>query len=173
MLKIFRFIPLILFVAACSIPEISEKESTYQEILRARYRAEINLGSEYCKNDPARAIKHYNKAIEINPDSPEAYQGRGDAQRELKQYSLAISDYDKALEAEWSYNILKYRYLTYCDRATARILLLPSIDKNSDTYTLMFGYILVDLEMAELNAMTFKDPGSMEIIAEVKALLDD
>ena len=176
-MNIFRFIPFIFLylVLACSIPEIPEEESPYQETLTARYKALINLGKKYSISAPEKSNRYYNKAIDIYPNFPTAYHGRGQAQSELKQYTLAISDYDKALECDWSYNILQYKYLVYCARAKDRIAILSSIEKNSekDTYILMYGYILVDLEMAKRNAMVFKDSGAMEIIEEVRALLDD
>ena len=62
--------------------------------------------------------------------------------------------------------------MVYCARAKARIILLPSIDKNSDTYNQMFLDIFIDLELAEEHAMIFKDPGAMEIIEEIRLLFE-
>lgn len=173
MYSTYFLVSLIFLCLACSIPEIPEKESPYQEILTARYQALINLGQKYRRIEPKQSIEYYNKAIEIYPNHPTAYYGRGETQSELKQYSLAISDYDKSIESEWSLDIIQYKYLVYCARATARIRILRNVDKNDDTYPLMYGYILVDLEMATRLAVAFKASGAMEIIEEVRALLDD
>ena len=43
------------------------------------------------------AIKEFNKVIELNPNNPEPYKGRGSAYRWLKNYDEAVSDLNKAL----------------------------------------------------------------------------
>ena len=50
-----------------------------------------------------KAIKDYSKAIELNPISAEAYNNRGTAYRELKQWERAIEDYNKAIELNPNY----------------------------------------------------------------------
>ncbi len=44
------------------------------------------------------SIEYYNKAIELNPEHAYAYNNRGNAYRNLKEYEKAIRDYDKAIE---------------------------------------------------------------------------
>ncbi len=45
-----------------------------------------------------KAIDYYDKAIEHNPKSADAYYNRGIAKRALGDYKAAIADYDKAIE---------------------------------------------------------------------------
>ncbi|MCE2507011.1 MAG: tetratricopeptide repeat protein, partial [Nitrosopumilaceae archaeon] len=44
------------------------------------------------------ATECYDKAIELNPDYPEAFYGKGSTFKELKKYKEAIECYDKAIE---------------------------------------------------------------------------
>ena len=45
-----------------------------------------------------RAIEEYNKAIKLNPNLAGAYNNRGFAYHNLKEYEKAIKDYNKAIE---------------------------------------------------------------------------
>ena len=47
-----------------------------------------------------KAIKNYDKAIEINPQNAGAYYNRAGAKNELKKYKEAIQDYDRAIELD-------------------------------------------------------------------------
>ena len=44
------------------------------------------------------AIVYYNKAIELDPNYTDAYNGREKAKNDLGKYEEAIKDYDKAIE---------------------------------------------------------------------------
>ena len=46
------------------------------------------------------AIKHFNKALELNPKDADAYISQGNAYRKLKQYEKEQEDYKKALELD-------------------------------------------------------------------------
>ena len=50
-----------------------------------------------------RAIADYDKAIEISPDLPEAYNNRGNTYNRNSQYERAIKDFDKAIELKPDY----------------------------------------------------------------------
>ncbi|MCL5992296.1 MAG: tetratricopeptide repeat protein, partial [Bacteroidetes bacterium] len=54
--------------------------------------AKINSG------DYRGAIQDYNKALELNPNSDDAYNNRGVAKNELGDFRGAIQDFNKALE---------------------------------------------------------------------------
>ncbi|MDY6128881.1 MAG: tetratricopeptide repeat protein, partial [Elusimicrobiaceae bacterium] len=47
-----------------------------------------------------KAIKNYDKAIELDPQYADAYNDRGNAKNDLKDYAGAIADYDKAIELD-------------------------------------------------------------------------
>ena len=47
--------------------------------------------------NPQRAVNYLGKAIQKNPDFPQAYNNRANAYRDLKQYSNAIKDYNTAI----------------------------------------------------------------------------
>ncbi|GEM_PF-4571553 len=50
------------------------------------------------RNDWSGAIVEYSKAIELDPKSDRAYEGRGIAYRESKQWDKAIADFTRAVE---------------------------------------------------------------------------
>ncbi|MEZ5429035.1 MAG: TonB family protein [Pyrinomonadaceae bacterium] len=54
-------------------------------------------GTKYAKSDPDRAIAEFTKAIEIDPDYPSPFQGRGDLYREKGDQKAAIEDYTKLI----------------------------------------------------------------------------
>ncbi len=60
--------------------------------------AEIEFYRGTQEKNPEKAIKHYNKAIGLNPQLAEAYNNRGVAYDALKQHQKAINDYDKAID---------------------------------------------------------------------------
>ncbi|MGB8336116.1 MAG: tetratricopeptide repeat protein [Desulfobacterales bacterium] len=47
--------------------------------------------------DVQKAVAYLEKAIQEQPDFAEAYNNRGNAYREMKQYALAMQDYNKAI----------------------------------------------------------------------------
>ena len=62
-----------------------------------------------------QAISEYTKAIELNPNSAEAYYHRGFTYGEKGQYDQAISDYNKTLEINPRYAEAYYnRGVAYC-----------------------------------------------------------
>ena len=50
------------------------------------------------KGNRENAIEYYTRAIELNPEYADAYNNRGNAYRNLKEYEKAISDYNRAIE---------------------------------------------------------------------------
>jgi len=61
--------------------------------------AYYNRGNAYLElHEYAKAIKDFDKAIELSPNYAEAYNNRGVAYAELGEYKRAIKDYDKAIE---------------------------------------------------------------------------
>ena len=60
--------------------------------------AYYNRGLAYAKlNQHERAIKDYDKAIELNPNDAKAYYNRGLAYAKLNIYELAIKDFSKTI----------------------------------------------------------------------------
>ena len=69
----------------------------YQDIHRSAY-AEFFLGLTWQnRNDNQRAIKHYTRSINANPQAPNPYNNRGNTYFEQRDFDQAIRDYDKAL----------------------------------------------------------------------------
>jgi tetratricopeptide (TPR) repeat protein len=65
----------------------------------ANWRSEIDAGiAAYFSGDVDTAIAHYTKAIELKPDSAEAYEHRGVAYVPKKLYDQAIADFTKAIQ---------------------------------------------------------------------------
>ena len=61
-------------------------------------------GNEYLyAGDYKKAIEHYTKAIEIDPDFALAYNNRGVAYYNMGRYNEAIADYTKAIELDPEY----------------------------------------------------------------------
>ena len=52
----------------------------------------------YYLNQYERAIKDFDRAIELNPNDVKAYYNRGIVYYDLKQYGRAIKDFDRAIE---------------------------------------------------------------------------
>ena len=64
----------------------------------------FNEGYEkHLHGDLSNAIKLYSKAIDNNPSFGMAYQMRGAAEQQLKQYSQAISDYSMVIKCGEAY----------------------------------------------------------------------
>jgi len=61
-----------------------------------------NKYGPYPKNEEesGKAIADYSEAIEVAPDSADAYYNRGDAYDEMGEYGKAIADYSKAIELD-------------------------------------------------------------------------
>ena len=57
----------------------------------------------YYKGEYDKAIKEYNKAIELNPKYAEAFNNRGLAYRHKGELDRAIKDYNKAIELNPKY----------------------------------------------------------------------
>lgn len=68
----------------------------------------------YSDGDVDRAIDLFNKAIELDPQNPEAYAGRGWVKLKSDQYEEAIDDYDKAIKLD------PEKASSYSERAIAK-----------------------------------------------------
>jgi len=60
-------------------------------------------GEKY--TDPNKAVGYWNRVIQSNPNSAEAYNNRGLAYYNLKQYQQAVKDYDKAISVNAKYAV--------------------------------------------------------------------
>ncbi len=92
--------------AALLAGETGKAEALYLSALEStglskkqRASAHYNLATLYMSTkQPEQAIRHFDQAIELFPEFPEAYYGRGNYRTGLKDYRAAIADYTKALE---------------------------------------------------------------------------
>lgn len=74
----------------------------------------FNRGNSYRHlNELKKAIKDYNKAIEIKPDYAEAYNNRANSYFDLEEFDKAISDYTSLIK------IMPSNYYAYFNRANA------------------------------------------------------
>ena len=71
----------------------------YQNVHQSAY-AEFFAGLTYQKEDYSKAIEHYSKAIELNPQMVESYNNRGIVYSENDEVERAIKDYNKAIELD-------------------------------------------------------------------------
>ena len=55
------------------------------------------------KGNRETAIEYYTRAIELNPEYVDAYNNRGNAYDDIKEYEKAISDYNRAIELNPEY----------------------------------------------------------------------
>ena len=77
------------------------KEMMAQAGFTKEDKAKVEFGAGTMKAGSGQyqeAIIHFEKAIELNPNSAEAYNNWGFALNELKQYEEAIEKYKKAIE---------------------------------------------------------------------------
>jgi len=66
-----------------------------EESARSYYQQGVN---SYKKSEYGRAVADLSRAIEANPNFPEAYYHRGSAYDSKGEYERAISDYTRAIE---------------------------------------------------------------------------
>ncbi len=59
------------------------------------------------------AIASYERAIQIKPNSPDAWTNRGIALEKLQRYEAAIASYDKALQIQADYPYAWYNKACY------------------------------------------------------------
>jgi tetratricopeptide (TPR) repeat protein len=97
-LFLFLLIPLIAF---------SQKEVNFNK-----------KGIEFAKKGKIKkAFDFFNKAIETNPEFPNAYSNRGNIYRMRKNYDLAIKDYSKSIELNpENLSVIYSRANTYLDK---------------------------------------------------------
>lgn len=87
--------------------------TTSEEAFRLMKNAYALCSSGKCAN-PEQAIEYLNEAIKLRPDLAEAYNNRGNAYSDLKQYEQAIDDYNEAIRLKPGYAHAYYnRALTY------------------------------------------------------------
>lgn len=103
MKKILSFIAIILFCQSLGAQTVEE--------LNAQ-------GIQYAKKEKAdEAFSAFDKAVKLDPNSPNAYANRGNIYRFRKEFGLAIADYSKFLEltAQDDIDVLYARAGTYKD----------------------------------------------------------
>jgi uncharacterized membrane protein YhaH (DUF805 family) len=60
------------------------------------------------EEESGKAIDDYNRAIELTPDSADAFYRRGDAYDEMGEYGKAIADYSKAIKLDPNHTLAYY-----------------------------------------------------------------
>lgn len=97
-------------------PEPAEMPKTASEdAFRLMQDAYALCSGGKCTN-PEQAIAYLDEAIRLKPDIAEAYNNRGNAYADLKQYERAIEDYHQAIRLKPSYAHAYYnRALAYSD----------------------------------------------------------
>ena len=91
-----------LFEKALKTEDTTEKRILREEIAEKYPETEYGYFSKAylvsLRGHDEEAVRLYTKAIEIEPDFAFAYCNRGDAYKEMKDYSNAIKDFTKAIE---------------------------------------------------------------------------
>jgi len=91
-------VTLILVMAACGGSSgLSEAKLAYKGGLDASSQGLIT-----------EAISHFDKAIQLEPDTAVYYRNRGVAHNKLGQYETAIADYTKAIQLDPEYALAFY-----------------------------------------------------------------
>ena len=107
-------IPLVTLLVLFSVKDLQKSQlafafnrlsdSTFESVAfpSAEYFSQIGQ-EKYDQEKYSEAIARYTRALELNPNYAEAYNGRGNARYSIKQYYKAIADYNKAIELNPNY----------------------------------------------------------------------
>ncbi len=94
---------------------VATPQTASEEAFRLMKDAYALCSGGHC-TDPEQAIEYLNEAIKLRPDLAEAYNNRGNAYIDLKQYEQAINDYNEAIRLKPRYAHAYYnRALAYSD----------------------------------------------------------
>ncbi|MBK9382315.1 MAG: AAA family ATPase [Chitinophagaceae bacterium] len=92
-----------------TLNDLNNARKTFENILKINpkyYNALTGLGLIcYRENMIEKSIEYYTMAIEISPEIPFAYNGRGNSNRILEKYDEALTDIYKALELDPNFAI--------------------------------------------------------------------
>ena len=113
---------LIIFQAVVSVLSEKYPYDPFVTLLTNNFKARIKSGEDISKlsesecfikaqegnwdyqagtyNNPTKALRYLDRAIQLNPRKVEAYTGRGLAHQKLNNFGLAIKDFSKAIELE-------------------------------------------------------------------------
>ena len=95
----------------------------------------------------AKALKDFQRAVELNPNMPEAYNGLGFTYRKLGDYAKALANYDQALQLAPKFaDAIEYRGEAY--------LALDRLDDAKQAYLALFG---MDRKQADALMSAMKD----------------
>ena len=134
--------------------------------------AYMALGSEQLHIDPKIAIEYFTSAIEKGLNYPQVFWRRRRVWLELKQYALAIQDFDRGFEGKLNFlGIEKTMPYIWFYRAQANIGLLTTINADKeDERADIIKQITIDLISAEQGAGIVKDDDLIKDIVEFKHL---
>lgn len=76
---------------------------------------------QYYSQEYQPALLSFNQYIKFFPQDPLSYFYRGDIQKKLKQYALAIPDFEKAIDLQHPLSALIYTFLGYAKQRLSRL----------------------------------------------------
>lgn len=105
-----------LFTSCLYLNKIAELDPENYKVhydIGLAYRYAYVIYKEYNKNSEAiealkRTLMFYNKAIEINPNYPEAWYDKGVSLFDLKKYRESLNSLDKAASLDYNYSMAWY-----------------------------------------------------------------
>lgn len=152
-------------------PSLSPAGKTWQAGLAAAYGG---LGQYYYrKDDHAKALEAYNKALSHNPADPNAHVGRGLALGGLKQDTAAVTDFDEAIRLDpnhsraYGYRAAAFARLGQDEKALSDYATSIRLDPNVAMTHRLRGALLSKLgkhgaAIADLNDALRLDPKDAE-----------
>lgn len=103
-LKTGRDVPLNLYLQFLSYLDGEERKRILGEAME-RFPTDRNLfimagKIKLMENDLIGAARDFERAVQLNPDDPDAHMRKGEAYYELGQFETAVSDYDRAIQLQ-------------------------------------------------------------------------
>jgi tetratricopeptide (TPR) repeat protein len=99
---------------------------------KAKKDSDRQKNEKKASEELAKALKDFQRAVELNPNMPEAYNGLGFTYRKLGDYAKALANYDQALELAPKFlDAIEYRGEAY--------LALDRLEDAKQAYLTLFG----------------------------------
>ena len=127
------------------------------------------------KGDDDKAIQHYSKALDLNPQMAEAYNNRGIAYRDKGDYPHSIEDYTKAIDLNPNYaGAYNNRGVTYSNKGDVNCAIedytkAMALESNSAYYNRGMAWLLQgEWKKAKFDLMNAKNKG-LDVIASFRS----